>query len=105
MVYLNDLSILMQRTISLGITFMVSQSGVPNNYNLYFAKYVEGEGSKQVRLSFHENESRVIQYADEEHPAIHMESVDGVIDYVARELRKTEHPAPVRNSDDSKGNW
>lgn len=86
MIYLTDLSPLMQRTIAKGITFMVSQSGLPNNYNLYFAKYVDGKGNCSCRLSYHETEGNIYQYADGEHPVIVFDSVDEVVEYVESEF-------------------
>jgi hypothetical protein len=76
----------MQRTIAKGITFMVSQSGLPGYYNLYFSKYVDRAGVKQVRLSYHEKEERILQYADEEHPVIEFSDVDSVLRYIEAEL-------------------
>jgi len=86
MIYLIDLSPLMQRTIEEGITFMVSQSGIPNYYNLYFAKYVDRKGNSSVRLSYHQNEGVVYQYADEKHSIIKFETIDDVLKHVISEL-------------------
>lgn len=69
MIYLSDLSPLMQRAIAKGITFMVSQSGIPHNYNLYFAKYTD-KGNCSVLLSYHEQQGKIYQCADENHPVI-----------------------------------
>ena len=86
MICLSDLSPLMQRTISEGITFMVSQSGLPGNYNLYFAKYVDGKGNSSVRLHYHEKEGKIYQYADEEPSVIPFDDVNSVLKYVQVEL-------------------
>lgn len=86
LICLSDLSPLMQRTIEKGITFMISQSGVPNYYNLYFAKYIVGKGNKQVRLTYHHKENKIYQYADENHPVIPFENINDVLDYVDTEI-------------------
>lgn len=88
MIYISDLSPLMQRTIEKGITFMVSQSGLPSYYNIYFAKYIDGKGNSSVHLSYHEEEKLIIQYADENHPTIKFDDINEVLDYVDEELYK-----------------
>lgn len=82
---LADLSSLMQRTIAKGITFMVSKSGVPNYYNLYFAKFTEKDNCS-VRLSYHEKEGKIYQYADENHPVIAFDDINSTLDYVCEEI-------------------
>ena len=83
MIYLPDLSHLMQRVIAKGITFMVSQSGVPNYYNLYFAKHMGMRlGNRSIYLTFNENKNIIYQCADENHPMIEFNSVDEILDYV-----------------------
>jgi len=84
MICLSDLSPLMQRTVVKGITFMISQSGQPDYYNLYFAKYTKR--NNQVRLCYHEKEKQIFQYADENHPIIKFDDIDKVLEYVEREL-------------------
>jgi hypothetical protein len=88
MIYLSDISPLMQHTIAKGITFMVSQSGIPNNYNLYFAKYIDKKGNQSMRLSYHENQGKILQYADENHSIIEFDTIFDVLDYVNEELNK-----------------
>jgi hypothetical protein len=88
MICLSDISVLMQRAVAEGITFMVSRSGVPGSYNLYFAKYIDRIGNRQVRLNYHEDTQQVIQYADESHPIIKFDSVDSVLKYVNDEFFK-----------------
>lgn len=88
MINLSDLSSLMQCTIAKGITFMVSKSGLPNDYNLYFAKYIDGKGNCSVRLSYHENEGKIIQYADENHSITELNGTDEALEYVESELNK-----------------
>lgn len=88
MICLSDISVLMQRAVAEKITFMVSQSGLPGNYNLYFAKYIDGIGNRQVRLNYHEDEGKILQYADESHPIIKFDGVDSVLKYVNDELYK-----------------
>lgn len=85
MIYLSDLSPLMQRAIAKGITFMVSQSGIPHNYNLYFAKYTD-KGNCSVLLSYHEQQGKIYQCADENHPVIPFSDINDVLDYVCDEL-------------------
>jgi len=87
MIYLSDLSPLMQRTIAKNITFMISQSGLPNNYNLYFAKHT-GRENHSIHLSYDLNEGQIFQYADENHSFIEFNSIDEVLNYVDKELNK-----------------
>jgi len=81
MIYLSDLSPLMQRAIAKGITFMVSQSGIPHNYNLSFTKYTD-KGNCSVHLNYHELQGKIYQYADENHPVIPFSDINDVLDYV-----------------------
>lgn len=97
---LADLSSLMQRTIAKGITFMVSKSGVPNYYNLYFAKFTE-KGNCSVHLSYHEKEGKIYQYADENHPVIAFGDVDSVLDYVRKEIGGTDEHRDFDVSEDT----
>lgn len=89
MIYLSDISPLMQRTIAKGITFMVSQSGVPDYYNLYFAKYTH-KGNQSIRLSYHKSKGRILQCADENHPTIEFNDIHDVLNYINKELYEEE---------------
>ncbi len=86
MINLTDLSPLMQRAIAKGITFMASQSGIPNYYNLHFAKYTKS--NRSLHLTYDENKKVIYQPADENHSKTDFYSVDEVLDYVDSELYK-----------------
>lgn len=87
MICLSDLSPLMQRTIAKEITFMISQSGIPDYYNLHFAKYIDGVGNNSVRLCYHKKEEKIYQYADGIHPVISFNNINEVLEYVDIELQ------------------
>lgn len=86
MINLIDLSPLMQRAVAKGVTFMISQSGIPNDYNLYFAKHTSHKGNASVRLSFDETRGEIIRCADEEHSAMRFDNITAALDYVISEL-------------------
>lgn len=86
MIYLSNLSPLMQRTVAQGITFMISQSGLPNKYNLRFAKYTKAKGNHVVRLIYHQIQLTIYQYADLGHPYMEFADINDVLDYVVTEL-------------------
>lgn len=79
----------MQRAITKGITFMVSQSGLPNDYNLHFAKHMGMKlGNRSVRLTFNEGENIIYQCADENHSMTEFNNIYEVLEYVDQELTK-----------------
>jgi hypothetical protein len=87
MIYRCDLATIMDKAIDAEMTFMISKSGIPAKYNLYFARH-DGVHNNSVRLSYHENEGTVYQYADEEHPKMPFKTVPLLIEYVESELNK-----------------
>lgn len=84
MIKLQDLSELMQKVISNGITFMISQSGLPGFYSINAAYY--NKSNKSAHLSFCEKEGVIAQLADEDHPRIEFSDVDSVVAYLCSEL-------------------
>ena len=81
----SDLSVLMELVIDLGIVFMVSQSGIPGNYNLYFAKHTK-KGNKSLKLSFEEKTKAIYQYADTENGFKIFTDIDSVLEHVCNEI-------------------
>mgnify|MGYP003275649025 CR=1 FL=1 len=81
--YIADLSPLMQRTIRLGITFMISQSGITGYYNLYFAKH-----PKICRMTFDEVNKVIYHSADETHAMWESDDINEVLRYVVEELKE-----------------
>lgn len=88
MIKLQDMSELMQKVIETGATFMISQSGVPGYYSIY-AAYHSGAHNRQVRLTFHEKDGIIVQYADLEHCAAEFDNINSVFGYICRELDMT----------------
>lgn len=81
--YLSNLSPLMQRTIAIGITFMISQSGIAGYYNLYFAKH-----PKTCRMIFDEVNKVIYHSADETHAMWESDDINKVLRFVVNELKE-----------------
>lgn len=92
MIKLQDLSDLMQKVIATGATFMISQSGIPGYYSVY-AAYHSGLQNKQCRLTFHEKDGAIVQYADLEHSAAEFNNIDGAFAYMCKEIGAAEKDA------------
>lgn len=85
MLELKDFSDVMQRIISTGATFMISQSGIPGNYSIC-AAYHDGKDNKSARITFREEDGVAVQPADLEHPVIEFNDVDSVVAYMCKEV-------------------
>lgn len=77
----NEIANLMLEVIEKHITFMFSQSGLPNDYNIYMAKMVKPCDNRCLRLGFDENNGRIYQCADEEFFAREFFDITGVMEY------------------------
>lgn len=84
----SDLSVLMQRIIDRKITFMISQSGINKDYNLYFAAHTDQ--NRYVRMGYDEQKGIIYHCADENHNSMKFSDVDDVISFVVQELKITE---------------
>lgn len=81
MIFLDDLSVLMQKVVEKGIVFMISKGGRPGYYSLYFALHPHS-----LRLNYHLNEKKIHRYADEHQGLRSFNDIDSVVDYVEKEL-------------------
>ena len=93
MIKLNDFAHFMFRALENGIVFMASQSGVPEHYNLYFSKVVNGE-MVSINLNYHEKERRVYRYASLENPKIEFNTPAELIDYIFEKFSVTREDQP-----------
>ena len=84
MISLECMSLLMQKIIAHGASFMISPSGLPGFYSIYAAYY--GKTNKTVHLSLDEKQAEIVQSADEQHPTMVFCDVESVVRYICEEL-------------------
>lgn len=83
MIYLNNLSELMQRVVEEGIVFTVSK-GREGCYRLDLTKYTDY--MRSLRFMYHAETKQIIQYADDNYPLVRFDDIDSVVEYVVSEL-------------------
>lgn len=89
MITLQNIAKLMLEVVSKGITFMFSQSGLPNDYNIFIAKMVKPCDNRCLRLGFDDEKKRIYQCADEEFSAREFFTIEEVIKYIYKYLEET----------------
>jgi len=86
MIKVNDISELMQQCVALGYTFMFSQSGLPNNYNIHVAYMPKVCDNRSLCLSFRSDRQTIYRSASLNSKYVEFSDISDVMRYITKEI-------------------